>query len=52
MSKETNSNESKKFFSENPFQKRIIFEKVNKQGPIEQKLVIHHKKKCEKKFVI
>ena len=51
MSKETNSNESKKFFSENPFQKRIIFEKVNKQGPIEQKLVIHHKKNVRKSLL-
>ena len=48
---EKNKNDSGKFFSQNPFQKRIIFEKTNKFGPIEQKLIIHHKKNVRKSLM-
>ena len=45
---EKENNDFKNFYNENPFKKRIILEKVNKPGPVEQKLIIHHKKNLRK----
>ena len=48
---EKENNDFKNFYNENPFKKRIILEKVNKPGPIEQKLIIHHKKNLRKSLI-
>ena len=48
---EKKSNNIKNFYNENPSKKRIILEKVNKPGPIEQKLIIHHKKNLRKSLI-
>ena len=48
---EKENNDFKNFYNENPFKKRIILEKVNKPGPIEQKLIIHHKKNLKKSLI-
>lgn len=38
-------------FSHNPFKKSIILEKTSKNGPIEQKLVLHHKRNKRKTMI-
>ena len=48
---EKNNNDFKKFHYENPFKKKIILEKVNKPGPVVQKLIIHHKKNLRKSLI-
>ena len=41
----------KKFFYENPFEKKLIFEKDNTSGSIQQNLIIHHKKNMRKSML-
>ena len=41
----------KKFFYENPFEKKLIFEKDNTSGSIQQNLIIHHKKNLRKSML-
>ena len=42
---------SKNIFSHNPFKKNIILEKTSKNGPFEQKLVLHHKRNKRKTMI-